>query len=199
VTGLGAGDRERLIWPWLVVAGVAVLAAAVLTLLVLQPFTEAARSVTLVPEVDGEWSQVTDDWTTQKYEMADLAMEYVYPGVDVSTATYVRADGTEVSIGTMVSTEGDDLEGVVADLERSVYGLVIAQLPQATEATDPGPLGGRMTCGTVILRNGARLGCAWADRTTAGAVAIPLPRDADVEVDLAALTREFREAVTRVP
>lgn len=199
MTGLGTGNTERLLWPWLVVAGVAVLAATVLTLLVMKPFTEAARTVTLVPEVDGEWSRVTDHWTTQKFEMADLAMEYVYPGVDVSTATYVRAEGTEVRVGTMVSTEGDDLEDVVADLERSVYGLVIPQLPQATEDADPGPLGGRMTCGTVILRNGARLGCAWVDRTTAGAVAIPLPRNADVDVDLAALTRAFRESVTRVP
>ena len=199
MTGLGAGNRERLLWPWLVVAGVAALSAAVLTLLVLRPFAQAARTVSLVPEVGGEWSRATDAQATQAAEMTDLAMEYVYPGVDVSTATYVRDDGTEVRLGTMVSTEGDDLEDVVADLERSAYGLVIAQLPQTTEEADPGPLGGRMTCGKFVLRNGARLGCAWLDRTTAGAVAVPLPRDGDVDVDLAALTREFREAVTRVP
>ena len=54
-----------------------------------------------------------------------------------------------------------------------------------------------MTCGTVILRHGARLACAWHDRTTAGALAVRLPPDADPDIDLAATTVQFREAFTQ--
>ena len=198
MTGLGtAADRERLLWPWLVVAGVAALAAALLTLLVVRPGAEPARTVTLVTDVGGEWSLPTDDWTTRKTEVLDLALESVHPGLDISTATYVREDGTELSLGTMVTDDGDDIDEVVPEIEWSVYGLVLARLPQTTEVADPGPLGGTMTCGTVILRRGARLACAWHDRTTAGALAVRVPKDTDVDIDLAELTRELRSAVTQ--
>ena len=117
MTGLGtAGNRERLLWPWLVVAGVAVLAAALLALLVQRPGAEAARTVTLVTDVGGEWSRPTDDWTTQKTEMLDLALESVYPGLDISTATYIRDDGTKLSLGTMATDDGDDIDDVVPEI-----------------------------------------------------------------------------------
>ena len=49
----------------------------------------------------------------------------------------------------------------------------------------------------MILRRGARLACAWHDRTTAGALAVRVPNDAESDIDLAELTRELREAVTQ--
>jgi hypothetical protein len=200
MTGLGAaGNHDRLLWPWLVVAGVAVLAAALLAVLVLRPGAEAARTVTLVTEVGGEWSRPTDDWTTRQTEMLDLALESVHPGVDISTATYVRDDGTKLSVGTMVSADGDDLDDVVVDVEGSTYGLVLTRLPEATEDVDAGPLGGTMTCTVVVLRKAGEVACAWLDRTTAGVTAIRYPRDSTLDVDPAELTREFREAVTREP
>ena len=198
MTGPGAaGSRDRLLWPWLVVAGVAGLAAAVLTLLVLLTGPEAARTVTLVDQVGGDWSRPTDDWTVKKTEMLDLALESVHPGVDISTATYTRDDGTKLRVGTMASTGGDDIDGVVVDLEGSAYGLVLGRLPPATDEVDAGPLGGAMTCTTVVLRKAGEVACAWHDRTTVGATAIRYPRDGTLDVDLAELTRELRASVTQ--
>ncbi len=192
----GADPPSRLLWPWLVVAGAAVLAATTLILLVVLTRPDAARTLTLVPGV-GEWSRSTDDWTARKAELADLALEYVHPGVDIGTATYVRDDGTELRVGTMATTEGDDIEEVVLELEDSVYGLVLAHRPQAIDEVEPGPLGGRMTCTVVVLPRTAEVACGWQDRTTAGALAVRYARNANMDIDLAELTRRFRAAMTQ--
>src|SRR5918992_410860 len=162
--------------------------------------TNQAASTTrtlLTPDTAGEWTRVITD-AAQDNAKAYLirAEEDAEPGTSPLFAEYERDDGATMAfLGFNVDPDSAYGERL-ADAPEVEVDIALADAGiEDRQAVDAGELGGALACGTLPPEYGVDgLTCAWADDTTSAQVTLVVPRLNYEEA--AALTREFRDAVT---
>lgn len=210
VMGGGAGLALALSRPnlqsWIVTA--TVVGTAVLLYLLLhalprsiadadRPETAEPTRVLQAPDEAAGWQRLDDSGVLERAAASVARTDASGLARDAVYGEYERGGRQELLTFAGFTPTDSMLDDVQADALGSLRDLLARAGASDVAEVDAGELGGAMACSTDAVGAAGLMVCGWADDSTMAHLSFDVP-DLDLDPDrAAALTRDFREDVTR--